>query len=147
MYLKNILDLLPQTYKVHLIGYKNDNFDLSAYKNVIHEGFVDIKEYLSKNNFFCAFSRGGYATMDLVIRNIPTFCIYNRNDNAYLELLDKHNFTKLSEHNFVTYKLFNNKYFIEKFKEIENNRNLYCCQEELIDSNNSKLMNDYFENI
>lgn len=101
-YLNNIIKRIPHDYCIHIIG--SEQFQQFEHPNVVYDGFVNINSYLSKNQFCIAFTRGGYAAMDLIVHGIPLILIYERNSKFYAEVLNRNDFEKLSNQNFVTFK-------------------------------------------
>lgn len=125
---KTILEHIPADYKVYCIG-DNINKLANFSKEVIYEGFVNVKEYLIHNNYEFAITRGGYAAMDIINSATPTGLIYERSGKIYFNAINRNNFLKLSNQNFVTWKIFKEKDFKVFLKDIIKNRHNYICND------------------
>ncbi len=137
-YLNMIIKQIPYDYHIHIIG--SEQFNEFEHPNIIYDGFVDIDSYLSANKFSVAFARGGYLAMDLIANGIPLILIYERNRNFYAEVLNKTNFEKLSNQNFVTFQKATYENISNIFKQIEQNYDNYYLSDLLKLYNDSSLM-------
>ena len=133
-----LIKQIPYDYHIHIIG--SEQFNEFEHPNIIYDGFVDIDSYLSANKFSVAFARGGYLAMDLIANGIPLILIYERNRNFYAEVLNKTNFEKLSNQNFVTFQKATYENISNIFKQIEQNYDNYYLSDLLKLYNDSSLM-------
>ncbi len=137
-YINSIIKQIPYDYHIHIIG--SEQFQKFEHPNIIYDGFVNIDSYLSANKFSIAFARGGYIAMDIIANNMPIILIYERGRNFYAEVLDKINFEKLSNQNFVTFNKSKYENIPNIIEQIEQNYNDYFLSNLLKQYNDSLLM-------
>lgn len=144
-YLQEIINNISEDYTIHIIGCV-DNTIISRENGIlIIHGFVNLTAFLNQYKFIAAFSRGGFATQDIVARNVPVFLISSNEDGFYFEGLTKTNFIYLSDNNFVTRKPFNKKHCINQLKNINTDYENYQCSNLLKCYNNISLMHDPYD--
>lgn len=146
-YIEGLIKQIPLDYNIHIVGNIKSNFDIKNYPNTQYDGFVNIPEYLNSKDFCLAFSRGGFAAMDIIAENIPTILIYTRNNSFYLEGIVRSNFETLSNQNFVTTKIFDGDYFTNILNQIKSNSTEFLCTDLLKKYNAYELMKDIYKEL
>ena len=146
-FIQNIIDIIPHQYDIHIIGhFASDSFFRKNGK-IIYHGFVNIFDLFKQNHFNMTFTRGGFAAMDTITRNIPCLCISSNNNGLYFETLSRNNFSKMSDCNFVTRKKFNSQNIIDDIKRIEKFPSKYQCSDLLKQYNNIEDMLDLYNDL
>lgn len=145
--IQNIIDVIPSQYNVNLIGYFQPGTFVRKNGELIYHGFVNIDELFEQNHFDMAFTRGGFATMDVVARNIPCLCISSNDNGMYFDVLSRDNFESMSDCNFVTRKPLNNKDILNAIKSIEEFPQKYQCRDLLEIHNKAELIEDLYEGL
>ncbi len=143
-YIQKIINHIPPKYTIHMIGMFPEGSFVRPTGKIIFHGFVNIDALFEKYHFNMAFARGGFASMDIIARNIPCFCISSNMHGLYFELLSRKNFLELSDCNFVTRKKFKSKNISAGIKLIEKVPEDYQCHDLLEQYNNIELMSDIY---
>lgn len=147
IFIQKIIDVIPSKYTVHIIGYFDNGSFVRKNGKIKYHGFVNIFDLFEQNYFDIAFARGGFATMDVVARNIPCLSISSNENGFYYESLSKNNFIQLSDCNFVTRKKFDLKNIVQDIKHIENSPSDYQCRDLLKECNDIQGMSDLYTDL
>ena len=146
-FIQSIIDIIPSQYNVHLIGLFQSGTFVRKDGDLIYHGFVNIDELFEQNHFDMAFTRGGFAAMDVIARNIPCLCIKSNDEGVYFDALTRDNFADMSDCNFVARKELDNQNIVDTIKSIEDFPQKYQCRDLLELHNNAESIEDLYEGL
>lgn len=144
-FIQEIINTIPEQYTIHIIGNIDSSVISKNNKHIIFHGFVNLTDFFRQYKFMAAFSRGGFASQDIIAKDIPCFLISSNKYGFYMECLTRDNFVKLSDNNFVTREPFNKKYLITQLSKINPDYKKYLCSDLLIDYNDISIMEDPYD--